>query len=628
MIQTGRIHHDGGKNILRSHHLHPGNDISLFIIIEGNKESIVSIVEDHILESVSTISWEIHSLDTDFSYLSERYNQCIKSLGEEDTSGLSCLIGLLYDESLSVVTTGGANAILVERDEVSEISSHDSKKPGFHFISHGDIPTGSTVYLSNTALVSLFSESLLCEMSLLNLSEWENTVTALIEEEKYDSIHLFRISETTAKKTRSLASGTKQTDILGNAQSYISDFLDGFTPMKNIRNFLDGIILRHKGVIQYIIFIGGIVLLFLLAYSLVNSLFSVVNTSSGDSKNELIKAQTLIEESKKLTNNKQAFNANIKEAEEILFKLRDEKMHMYDTQKFLGDIEVMKKEVNDIQTVDLSEAESLIKFNPSDLSPKGVFENDKKLSLIGEKGAILGHTRGENLSKIIPYPTGEIAKSFSIGEDGTLFILTQNNRIISPRRNEFGYITVTGGGGWEKSKSIKVFNNNIYLVSEDGKNIFKHRPGVNGFSSRTSMLENLSSQILDISIDGGVYIVEESGKIQRYVSGKTEGGPKGLIINKVPGEYTIGQSDPLKIISQSNLVYVYVLSGDRVWIFSPDSKRFQDVNALTYVAQLELQTEEEVRDIFVPRDGMIYATTNMGVYEIKFELVDGKILLR
>ncbi len=58
-------------------------------------------------------------------------------------------------------------------------------------------------------------------------------------------------------------------------------------------------------------------------------------------------------------------------------------------------------------------------------------------------------------------------------------------------------------------------------------------------------------------------------------------------------------------------MYVYILSGDRVWIFSPDSKRFQDINSLTYVAQLELQTEEEIRDIFVPRDGMLYTTTNM-----------------
>jgi hypothetical protein len=66
-----------------------------------------------------------------------------------------------------------------------------------------------------------------------------------------------------------------------------------------------------------------------------------------------------------------------------------------------------------------------------------------------------------------------------------------------------------------------------------------------------------------------------------------------------------------KIISQQNLFYVYILSGNRLWIFTPDSRRFQDISALTYVAQLEIQTDEEIRDIYLPRDGTLYITTNL-----------------
>ena len=97
----------------------------------------------------------------------------------------------------------------------------------------------------------------------------------------------------------------------------------------------------------------------------------------------------MIIQSQKLTNNKQAFNTNIKEAEEILFKLRNEKVHMADTQELLSRIEVMKKEVNDIQTVDIKGDTSIIKFNPSDISPLGIYELNKKLTLIGKEGAIL-----------------------------------------------------------------------------------------------------------------------------------------------------------------------------------------------------------------------------------------------
>jgi hypothetical protein len=628
MIESGRIHYDWGKKILRSHHLHPGNEISLFIILEWLKESAVSIIEDHLIENISSISWEVDTLDTDFWYLSERYNQFIQNISEEDKTWISCLIAISHLHSLSIATIGWAEAILVENEDISQISSHDAKKQGFHYISHWDIPDWWSVYLSNSSLTSLFWESLICDMTALDIWEWEDTVKSLIIEEKYTDLHIFRITHIRSKKTRIVSWEKKQSDIIMETSSYVINFIKRILELDKIKNFLDQIFSIHKNTIQFIIFTFGVIILFLLAYSLVNSLFNVVSTTSWDTKNELIKAQILIDQSEKLTSNKQAFNKNIKSAEDILFRLRDDKLHMADTQDLLSRIEVMKKEVNDIQTVDLKWLTSIIKFNPADISPIWVFEYNKKISMIWTAWAILGYSRGENLSKVIPYPATESAKSFSVSEDWVLFVLTTNDRVISPRRNEFSYITVTWWDGWEKAKSIKIFNNNIYLVSADGKSIFRHRPWVNGYSARTSMLENLTSKILDISIDGWVYIVEEAWKIQRFVSWKTEWGPKWLIINKVPGEYTIWQDAPLKIISQNNLVYVYVLSGNRIWIFSPDSKRFQDVNSLTYVAQLELQTEEEIRDIFIPRDWMIYTTTNMWVYEVQFEMVDGKLLLR
>ena len=55
---------------------------------------------------------------------------------------------------------------------------------------------------------------------------------------------------------------------------------------------------------------------------------------------------------------------------------------MLDTQNLLSHITVMKKEVYDIQTIDLTNMISLIPFNPVDISPLGVIEKDKKLILI------------------------------------------------------------------------------------------------------------------------------------------------------------------------------------------------------------------------------------------------------
>jgi hypothetical protein len=46
------------------------------------------------------------------------------------------------------------------------------------------------------------------------------------------------------------------------------------------------------------------------------------------------------------------------------------------------------------------------------------------------------------------------------------------------------------------------------------------------------------------------------------------------------------------------------------------------------VAQLELQSTEDIRSISVPRDGLIYVVTSASVYELPFEIADGKIILR
>jgi hypothetical protein len=35
-----------------------------------------------------------------------------------------------------------------------------------------------------------------------------------------------------------------------------------------------------------------------------------------------------------------------------------------------------------------------------------------------------------------------------------------------------------------------------------------------------------------------------------------------------------------------------------------------------------------VKHISVPRDGMIYVTTSLWVYELKFEFVDGKVIFK
>ena len=46
------------------------------------------------------------------------------------------------------------------------------------------------------------------------------------------------------------------------------------------------------------------------------------------------------------------------------------------------------------------------------------------------------------------------------------------------------------------------------------------------------------------------------------------------------------------------------------------------------MGQFELKTDTLVKNISIPRDGTIYVTTSKGIYELKFEFVDSKVIFK
>jgi hypothetical protein len=139
-------------------------------------------------------------------------------------------------------------------------------------------------------------------------------------------------------------------------------------------------------------------------------------------------------------------------------------------------------------------------------------------------------------------------------------------------------------------------------------------------------MEKNQPGIFDFSIDGWVYLYMEDSKILRYTWDKNT--LTSIILNKIPGEWGIDTSKTSVFITRSYLSYTYILNGDRIWIFQPDSKRFQDVKSWNYIGQFELKSNHAIKHISVLRDGLIYVTTTDWVYDIKFELIDGKIIFK
>jgi hypothetical protein len=631
MIQVNSLHynHPASGRFTRSHTLTPHDAVTIFCIVDWLNESAVSIIEDHILENISSTEWNIKELSQDFSYLTEHYNNFIKSFDEEEITNIKVLIAMLEWDNLTLATIGWTYGTLIEKNwSITDISVHENKYHEFHSISSGKIANGATVYLASGNLEQILWVEILEELSQLEPSVWIETTTNLLEREISSNLHIMRLSRKSHEIIHPAFSREKrkQSDIIRDKWALFVEYVRSKKMWEKTKKYIKKLPTLENKKYQYAFLWIGVALLFVLLYSLTSTLLGVLENSKSDSKNLLIQAKILIEESQKLSTNPSAFNLKITAAEKILFDLRKEQIYTVDIQELLGQIASMKKEVYDIQTIDMSRYITLIPFDPATIVPIWVFEKDKKLNLVGEESAIIDYVSGDKTLKQIKFPWNEKIQSFDFGEDGSVFLLTKQNHIIVPRRDQFAYVNVTGQNSWEESLGIKTFNGNIYLLNAQKNQVERHKPWINGFSQKSSIFTKIQPWILDISIDGGIYLYMEDGKILRYT-----GNPEKLdniTLNKIPGEWNINPTLWTTFITKGNLSYTYIHNGNRIWIFQPNSKRFQDITSWEYRWQFELKTEETIKSIQVPRDGSIYVTTDRWVYELKFEFIDGKIIFK
>lgn len=235
-------------------------------------------------------------------------------------------------------------------------------------------------------------------------------------------------------------------------------------------------------------------------------------------KAKLIEAEQIIGRSTRDMANRELFKENLSKAETLVFEVRDKKMFSNDVKVLLEKISVLKRQLNGIESVSLDSKP--VDFTlPEGSVPVALLENAKKNYVVTEKGILGPFVKGNDV-KIAPLPDNEIAKSADMTPEGNIYVLTMNNKILRYSKGEFVYVNVEGQTTWEPSSAIRAFIGNLYLLSEDGSQIFKHRPGVVGFSAKTPLVEGSFSgkTLLDFTIDGGFYVVQSDLTVEKYTT--------------------------------------------------------------------------------------------------------------
>jgi hypothetical protein len=153
---------------------------------------------------------------------------------------------------------------------------------------------------------------------------------------------------------------------------------------------------------------------------------------------------------------------------------------------------------------------------------------------------------------------------------------------------------------------------------------------VNGFSAKSGMLEGDRSKkpsILDVALDGGFYILKKDLTLDKVFTVPSY-SERSIVLNGLPDDYSLSSDTDLpKLSIFPNANYLYLVLGNRIWIFDPDSRDYRNIKSVRYIGQIEV-VESPVRSIHVSKDGTIIAATDAGVYHIQFEVSDGKLVIR
>lgn len=615
-----------GNRFLSSRKIEINNGSLLLLQISFDDEKLGSFIENTIIDLILTNSTAMgDDVYTHFGYLLERLNKYFKEIDKESSfESLSIFIGIVQDSTLHFSVLRSAYAYLLKEGKIMNIAEGmglQESVPQFSYISSGTINPSDTLYISNANLLDYLTQEDMFEMkndANVHTGEEtghiiENLLSREIRESSTDLILLYNPSSASKKTTLSWDT-TALESVLATTKKHLVSAYETVRDHKYTVRAVDEIKTRVDFNNKYIrsgAFGLGVVVCIALLYLMLGAIFSQKASTAipEEYKNKLIEAQLIIEKSNKDMGNRDVFNANIKKAEDLIFAVRDKQIFLNDVKKLLGDISILKKQMNGVESFDPKTSPSEYLFEGTDFGIRGVFEISKKLYFVGKNSLIGPYVKGGEVKKYI-YPDGEEAISSDASPDGYVYIFTKSGRLLRFYKGEFSYVNVEGQKTWEKGKAIKFFNSNLYVLSDDGKQLYKHKPGLNGFSSKTEVFQAADTKdhsILTFGIDGGFYILKDDLTLDK-IFGTPNYTKRSIRINNLPEDYVLDDGNAPSFFNAPNLNYVYLVLGNKVWIFEPDSKNYKDIKAIKYIGQIEF-VEGKIGAITVPKDGTIIAAT-------------------
>lgn len=234
-------------------------------------------------------------------------------------------------------------------------------------------------------------------------------------------------------------------------------------------------------------------------------------------------------------------------------------------------------------------------FNGSKLvsTAEDVFTFDEK-----EKNIIQLDIKGKNAKIVAKKDVLEGVINIASYEDR---LFTLNNDGIYVIDNERKKVKDLDWG----NSIFYVYSGNIYLVDKTNNQIYRFSGNGSSFGNKTEWLapgiEADFSKVIDMSIDGSIWLLSSTGKVTRF----TNGNPTSITMDGI----VTPLSNPTAIYTNENLKYVYILdkSDGRVVVLDKNGKlkvqylsdKFKETTDL-------IASEEEGRVILLSGSKLVY----------------------
>ena len=624
-----------GKNGVISKLINLDEKFDLIVLISSKDKWLWELILNKILDTIID-NVDRKNIYKDFSHALENINGFLDTwrTGWDKIKWLNMVVGILSKNNLIFSTVGSPSCYFINSDrEVVEITEREETRKEFGFISSGDMKYGEVITFSNIRLLDYLSfDDFKDGMLHSDMKSFNKNILNILKEEAIKKnigiISLKNNDEVEEKKENEMMASLMDSSLRFFDNQFTKRALALYMIIKeNITN-------KSKN-IRNGIFLLGILVAFILLYGIVSGVIRATSSTNDieASKEDLIKAKEYIRLASENINNPDIFTLNVKQAEDIVYEIQDKKLFLNDIGKILDDIWVIKKQFNGIETFEKS-PENLVYGELSSDDTVKILKTVNKLYVLGKRSIIGPITAWDTPQEYI-FENLAVDDEFIDGtaESDNLVLMTKSWKVVNfAKNNFFSYLDVSGQDRWDKSPIVDSFLTNIYLLNEDEDQVIMHKKSGNGYAEGIPYLKPddvIATQwILDIAIDGGIYMLKKDlsvVKLFRSPSYRLE----SLILNNLPKNYDIEEwkENLTQIKARNNLNYVYIFLNNKILIFKPNTNRYQDTKSLDFIGQIEWR-DFVIKDFYVDNDGDLMILWDDGVYRMKFEVSDGRLIVR